>query len=108
MQVMGFLGPTAADKVILAPFTETAGPGWVDASNIKFELTVGKLLKMVIVEFDKLNCIMSCVAVPFAAACVKASRKVPGPESALLVTVKTGEKSVKTLETKKKKGISFL
>src|SRR6202000_47321 len=108
MQVMGFLGPTAADKVILAPFTETAGPGWVDASNIKFELTVGKLLKMVIVEFDKLNCIMSCVAVPFAAACVKASRKVPGPESALLVTVKTAEKPLQQVNSNNRKGISFL
>jgi hypothetical protein len=35
------------------------------------------------------------VALPFAAASVKASRNVPGPESALLVTENTAEKALK-------------
>jgi hypothetical protein len=44
--------------------------------------------------YIKLKLIMSIVAVPLAAASSRAWRKVPGPESALLVTVNVAARSL--------------
>ena len=76
-----------------APLMPKGVPACVVPSIVRLELTAGRAEARVMVLpawlwSAKLKLIRSGVADPLAAACVKASRKVPGPLSALEVTGK--------------------
>jgi len=69
---------------------------------------MGKSVNIVIVlpaalVSAKLKCMESCTALPFAAAWVSASLKVPGPESALLVTTKVAGNALRQKKISEKK-----
>jgi len=77
-------------------------PGCVEPSMIIFEFRDGSSDKRVIVLSDKvfparLKVIVSITAVPFDLAFITASRKVPGPASALDVTIKVSATAVRQL-----------
>ena len=97
----------------LAPLTPKLLPGWVSPSMAIFVLTSGNcevktIVLPVAVRSGKLNLIKSVVALPFAAASVNASRSVPGPASALLVTTKTAGNTLKLKQHNKIKSKNIL
>src|SRR5665213_1559054 len=96
------------NKATLAQLIPNGAPGCDDPSITKLEVTSGNSERSVIVRplklrSGRLNRIVSCCEIPLANASVSASRKVPWPESALLVTTNTAGNALNPKKMKQKK-----